>query len=884
MHSAIPCETFSIARDDCDMVRSDAEPMGMSGLSTHRATDLFRSNCLLHFTLDVAVDVVAGGGEVTIENPAPRSDVRLKHVYWKAKAHHANLFRTQPMLEYAANSGSVEITTPLCASGLDMQKYITVLATRRAAVGLAPLDGLVCNHSSHAEKAYGTTTAGLPAARLSGRYPYVFCVVLACAHLSLAPPGIDTAGESPMVVPAEVGLRAGFREQVATLHTSTKVDAPEAPRAVSFLPPQHAYDTEDVCGVCAFTATVGGVCAGRRETEVRASHYEAPDGPGWWEDVDEGDLSDEGDDIFSVESGPGMCQAYHACVKVQTTALKAAVRTKYSIGPGGEAIRHDVPRGYDEAATHPESAKLWEASIREYEAHMACGTWVLRPASECYQSGKFPIDCMWIYDCKVDKNTQDLVLWKARLVARGDQTVYLRDYMATYSGVVRHSTWRLFLAVCASRGLLCTGADVSTAYLHAPLRDYVVWMKQPRGFEQTLDGEAALCRLQMAIYGLKQSAREWATTVIGWLVDWGFKQCTSDRYLFVYEKGDDFMVLLIWVDDIFMGNSSTTLRHSFMTAFKERFRVKDLGPLTQALGASVAQSLSEGWVSFSLEKYISDLARRFELLENVAWADIPVPVAMAKDCIRAVVSDAEVLECVELYAVQTGSVVFIATFARPDVAYAAHFLATFMVRPGRVHLRLVRRVLGYLSRTKAMSITYRKGSGDPSFSFSPLEDGLPDESGLPHMQTDTDHGIARSISGWLFMVSGAAASWAVRAQVLPSLSSSESELYGLSTGVCDLLVCVQVLEEMRVVFTAPVVLMTDSRGARLLTQDQAAAARTRHIHRRWYFVTYHIVEGRLKLLQVKGSLNHSNFLTKAVGGAPFAADRNYSMGIRGATQ
>jgi hypothetical protein len=110
-------------------------------------------------------------------------------------------------------------------------------------------------------------------------------------------------------------------------------------------------------------------------------------------------------------------------------------------------------------------------------------------------------------------------------------------------------------------------------------------------------------------------------------------------------------------------------------------------------------------------------------------------------------------------------------------------------------------------------------------------------------------------------------------------------MYGLSTGVCVLLVCaVQVLEEMRVIFTAPVVLMTDSFGARLLTQDQAAAARTRHIHRRWYFVTYHIEEGRLKLLQVKGSLNHSNFLTKAVGGAPFAADRSYAMGVRTATQ
>ena len=36
---------------------------------------------------------------------------------------------------------------------------------------------------------------------------------------------------------------------------------------------------------------------------------------------------------------------------------------------------------------------------------------------------------------------------------------------------------------------------------------------------------------------------------------------------------------------------------------------------------------------------------------------------------------------------------------------------------------------------------------------------------------------------------------------------------------------------------------------------------------------------RLALKHVKGSLNHSNFLTKAVEGAPFAADRSYAMGV-----
>ena len=97
--------------------------------------------------------------------------------------------------------------------------------------------------------------------------------------------------------------------------------------------------------------------------------------------------------------------------------------------------------------------------------------------------------------------------------------------------------------------------------------------------------------------------------------------------------------------------------------------------------------------------------------------------------------------------------------------------------------------------------------------------------------------------------------------------------------MCDLLVCVQVLEEMGVVFVVPVTLLTDSRGARLLSLDEAASARTRHIHRRWYFVRYHIDEGRVKLSLIKGSLNRSNFLTKPVGGASFKADRTYALGV-----
>ena len=70
-------------------------------------------------------------------------------------------------------------------------------------------------------------------------------------------------------------------------------------------------------------------------------------------------------------------------------------------------------------------------------------------------------------------------------------------------------------------------------------------MRQPRGFEQEVDGRAALCWLVMALYGLKQSAREWALTVVGWLREYGFTQCVSDRYLFVLRTGTATMFLLI---------------------------------------------------------------------------------------------------------------------------------------------------------------------------------------------------------------------------------------------------------------------------------------------------------------------------------------------------
>ena len=144
----------------------------------------------------------------------------------------------------------------------------------------------------------------------------------------------------------------------------------------------------------------------------------------------------------------------------------------------------------------------------------------------------------------------------------------------------------------------------------------------------------------------------------------------------------------------------------FMAAFAARFRVKDLGLLRQGLGADIQQDVEAGTVSFGLERYIGDASRRFDVHVDNAWADIPVPAALAREVRAARPTAAESEEHDAPCRVMTGIVVHVATFARPDAQFAAQFLSS--TPSGACKRRLCRRVLGYLARTRALRITYQE--------------------------------------------------------------------------------------------------------------------------------------------------------------------------------
>ena len=218
MHAAIPCSTFSVVRSAADTLRSAQYPLGIPGLTFANASKVWLSNALVYYTIDMARHIVGCGGEVFIENPAPRGDPSLPKVYWEAKAGHASLFRTPPMLTYAAATHSVELITPLCAFGMAMQKYVCVLATPRMAARLAHIGAMECTHTEHERHASGLLPDGSSAAEASARYPAAFCAALV-PGLTLLPTGAHAAALSVCVGAA--GVRGACVPEVA-MPTSTR--------------------------------------------------------------------------------------------------------------------------------------------------------------------------------------------------------------------------------------------------------------------------------------------------------------------------------------------------------------------------------------------------------------------------------------------------------------------------------------------------------------------------------------------------------------------------------------------------------------------------------------------------------------------------------------
>ena len=144
---------------------------------------------------------------------------------------------------------------------------------------------------------------------------------------------------------------------------------------------------------------------------------------------------------------------------------------------------------------------------------------------------------------------------------------------------------------------------MKNAFLHGQLNE-TVFMSQPLGYVSSVYPDH-VCLLNRALYGLKQAPRAWFDLLTTFLHKIIFQGSKSDYSMFVYSSSVGMAVLLLYVDDIIITASATTLLDDLIGSLKKEFQMTDLGTLYYFLGIEV-QSLHDG-LFLCQQKYVSDL-------------------------------------------------------------------------------------------------------------------------------------------------------------------------------------------------------------------------------------------------------------------------------------
>lgn len=121
-----------------------------------------------------------------------------------------------------------------------------------------------------------------------------------------------------------------------------------------------------------------------------------------------------------------------------------------------------------------------------------------------------------------------------------------------------------------------------------------------------------VCRLQQFLYGLKQAPCVWFQRFVGYALWVGFSSSRCDSLLFIYRHGSEVAYLFIYVDDIVLKASSTTLLRPIISFLHQKFSMTNLGALHYCLGISVTRD-STG-MFLSKRKYAIELLKQAHMV------------------------------------------------------------------------------------------------------------------------------------------------------------------------------------------------------------------------------------------------------------------------------
>jgi hypothetical protein len=152
--------------------------------------------------------------------------------------------------------------------------------------------------------------------------------------------------------------------------------------------------------------------------------------------------------------------------------------------------------------------------------------------------------------------------------------------------------------------------DVNTTFLNGVIEEEV-YIERPQGFE-VHGRNSHLCRLKKSLYELRKESRAWYLRIDRYLQSMGFTKSEVDPILYIIQNGEDPLILVFYVDDMFLTGEEKLISSCKRDLYLE-FEMNDIGLMHYFLGLEVWQQLGE--IFLRQGNYVFEILRRFGMMD-----------------------------------------------------------------------------------------------------------------------------------------------------------------------------------------------------------------------------------------------------------------------------
>jgi hypothetical protein len=339
-------------------------------------------------------------------------------------------------------------------------------------------------------------------------------------------------------------------------------------------------------------------------------------------------------------------------------------------------------------------------------------------------------------------------------------------------------------------------------------------IRQPLGFS---DGTRKVCHLKCCLYGLKQSPREFNMLLRDGLVTTGWQECVFDPCFYIFRTASVFAMTALHVDGIPAACNDTAWLTSFKARLGARFKIKDLGALSQLLGMPITRDMSARTISLDWSKYLQDILDK----HGMTYCK-PLPLPMEPGFVSGLARlDLPLLTCVakDIFPSLLGNLQYAAVYARPDVSTTLSSLSYVEVNPTEVHLQALKKVVRYLKGTIQLSLMLEWG-GDHNLQLTCFAD----------VAWAYDNSARKSRSGYLLTFGRGHVGYKSKQQTYVAQSTCKAEYYYVGDTTKERL---HLRQHMGEIFNAPItdnaIIWEDNRSAIAYSQNTLVSEKTKHI-------------------------------------------------------